>query len=353
LTDAEARSSSCAICGGSLTATPAASAPADAPLPGVKAGGARWGRWLGGATVGAALAILALLLWQRHADPVDGVADRATAAQAVTVAKSDRPVEHPATPPAAKKIATAGRDRADVAYPSDVASAKAPGDAVTDGDVGARAKPAPEPQRVEPPAPQVANERPVPPADFPQAMPLLPGFQNQPFAGPIGGRQLVDNDIDQLLKMAMAQQQELQKLFKMAGMQELDLLRGTRPFQGIGGLQLLPQPRPLIGAPSDAGEIVLTGNGITDRDLAALGSKKSLRALSLAGTSVTDAGLDHLKGLQGLRRLNLSGTRITDKGLEALHGLRELRELDLSNTRVSDAGSKRLQQALPDVEITR
>ena len=71
------------------------------------------------------------------------------------------------------------------------------------------------------------------------------------------------------------------------------------------------------------------------------------------GTAVTDAGMEHLKGLKGLRRLNLKGTQVTDRGLESLHGLTELRELDLSNTRVSDAGSRRLQQVLPNVEITR
>jgi Leucine-rich repeat (LRR) protein len=192
--------------------------------------------------------------------------------------------------------------------------------------------------------------------------PQVPDFPIQPFRGNFGGAQIADNEIDQLMKMALTRQQELEKLFNMARMQDLDLLGAAKAIQGFGKVQGLGQQRPLFdpfGGPApaepagDVGEIVLTGNGITDRDLERLRNQPTLRGLSLAGTAVTDAGLEHLRGLKGLRRLNLSGTRVTDKGLEALHGLTELRELDLSNTRISDAASRRLQQVLPNVEITR
>jgi hypothetical protein len=364
LTDAEARLSSCAACGGSLTAPPVAAQPAATPAPPTPAAPhRRTSHWLIGTTATAVAAIVLLLLWQwREGQAEPATTDPGPAPAPAPVAKAD-PKPLPAPKPPAPKPPIAA-DRAEVNYPSLAATAKAPGDGVTDGDIGARAKPADEPKRDGPAPPRVAEERPAParvPPMF-QLPPEMPVFPNPPFGGNLGGRGIADNDIDQLLRMALTQQQELEKLFKMAGMQDLDLLNAARAIQGFGNMQGLGQRRPVFGgtggpAPgkpaSDGGEMVLTGNGISDRDLERLRGQVQLRGLSLAGTAVTDAGMDYVKGLKGLRRLNLSSTHVTDKGLEALHGLTELRDLDLSNTRVTDAGSRRLQEALPNLEITR
>lgn len=358
LTDDEARSPRCAICGGALAAPAAATTPPASPTQPPRAGvRRRISRWLLGVSALAALAGMALGVWRWQNEARERDTVETAAPVAGPVAQNDRPVERIATPPAPK---TAGDEqRASVAYPPDAASAKAPGDATTDGDVGARAKPLPEPERVEPQPPKVADVRPVRPAPDPQMFqPQMPAFPNPQFQGNLGMPRIADNEIDQLFKMAFAQQQELEKLFNMAGMQDLDLLGAARAIQGLGKMQGFGARRPLGGAfggapVAEPRELILTGNGISNRDLESLRSQTTLAVLSLAGTAVTDAGMEHLKGLKGLRRLNLSGTRVTDKGLEALHGLTGLRELDLSNTQVTDTGSKRLQQALPDVEITR
>jgi hypothetical protein len=163
--------------------------------------------------------------------------------------------------------------------------------------------------------------------------------------------------------MANAQNQELEKLFNMAGMQELDLIRALDAFQGFpkpngfGGLgKRKPLPRaddPPPAPADDIDELTFSGDSITDKHLESLRKLSGLRVLSVARTAVTDAGLAHLKGLKGLRRLFLADTAVTDRGLENLQGLTELRELDLTNTRVTDAGVQRLQQALPALKVTR
>jgi internalin A len=64
-------------------------------------------------------------------------------------------------------------------------------------------------------------------------------------------------------------------------------------------------------------------------------------------------GLAHLKGLTNLSLVGLGGTQVTDAGLVQIKGLAKLSELDVSRTQVTDAGVKELQQALPNLSITR
>jgi hypothetical protein len=56
--------------------------------------------------------------------------------------------------------------------------------------------------------------------------------------------------------------------------------------------------------------------------------------------------------LTQLRRLDLDLNRVTDAGLEHLKGLTQLAQLALMGTDVTDAGVKKLQQALPNCEIS-
>ena len=79
----------------------------------------------------------------------------------------------------------------------------------------------------------------------------------------------------------------------------------------------------------------------------------SLKYLDLTGTKVTDAGLVHLKGLANLEALMLTHTQVTDAGLVHLEGLANLKCLDLRRSpQVTDEGVEKLQQSLPDCEIS-
>ncbi len=90
-----------------------------------------------------------------------------------------------------------------------------------------------------------------------------------------------------------------------------------------------------------------------DRDLALLSGLVRLDNLNLSGAPITDAGLEHLEDLDSLRTLDLMNTTVGDDGLRHLEKLPRLRYLVLYHTRVTNAGVKRLQQALPNVEVSR
>jgi hypothetical protein len=262
-------------------------------------------------------------------------------------------------------------EKARVVYPLFAAArAKTLGDDLTESAAGARAKPGVVPAPVEaPPAAKVADERFVPPVLPPNGLEqfgLPPGLQDKDLGALLAMQGGPANQVEQILKMAADRNQELEKLFNMAGMQDLDLPGALKGFQGLGKLQGLQAFQGLAVRPpglkiedppptraDDVDEISLSGDGIADKDLLPLRGLTKLRVLTVARTAVTDAGLAHLAGLKGLRHLYLAGTAVTDHGLEHLHGLTELRVLDLAKTRVTDAGIKRLQQALPEVKITR
>jgi hypothetical protein len=96
-----------------------------------------------------------------------------------------------------------------------------------------------------------------------------------------------------------------------------------------------------------------TAKKVTDVGLAHLKGLTNIETLALEATKTTDAGLVHLKGLTRLQYLYLSGTKVTDAGLVHLKGLTELKELKLEYIKVTDAGVKKLQQALPNCDISR
>ena len=98
-------------------------------------------------------------------------------------------------------------------------------------------------------------------------------------------------------------------------------------------------------------ELDLSGSGVVDADLAAIGRLHHLTRLSLDGTGVTDAGLGHLRGLAHLEYLNLYDTAITDAGLQGLSGLSNLRSLYLWQTGATREGVERLAERLPRLAI--
>ena len=99
--------------------------------------------------------------------------------------------------------------------------------------------------------------------------------------------------------------------------------------------------------------LFLTNAKIGDAGLERIEGLENLTNLYLDMTKVGNAGLEHLKGLTQLRVLSLMSTRVDDAGLAHLRGLTGLRTLLLVSTKVTDAGVKKLQQALPNCNITR
>jgi hypothetical protein len=97
----------------------------------------------------------------------------------------------------------------------------------------------------------------------------------------------------------------------------------------------------------------LGGSHITDAGLIHLNGLLKLSALGLGETKVTDSGLAHLQGMTELLDLELDDTQVTDAGLVHLKSMKRLVRLAIHNTQVTDAGVKELQQALPNLTITR
>ena len=79
----------------------------------------------------------------------------------------------------------------------------------------------------------------------------------------------------------------------------------------------------------------------------------SLRMLDLSCTEVTDTGLKALARFTGLQVLDLSGTQVTDAGLKYLKALVNLTSLSVEDTQVTEPGVSQLEQALPNVEVSR
>ncbi len=94
------------------------------------------------------------------------------------------------------------------------------------------------------------------------------------------------------------------------------------------------------------------GDQASDADLIYLRGLTGLEEFSVTHAPVTDAGLVRLKGLTNLERLALDATQITDAGLVHLKGLTNLTILRIRDTNTTDEGVKKLQEALPNCEIT-
>lgn len=133
-----------------------------------------------------------------------------------------------------------------------------------------------------------------------------------------------------------------------------------RHIESLRQLQLLYVSGPQV---TDAGmehvkglthleELILGDTHVTDAGMENITGLTQLQMLNLVGTPVTDAGLEDLKGSTELVFLYLGGTQVTDAGLEHLKELTRLISLDLSDTQVTDEGVKKLQQALPNCQIT-
>lgn len=146
-------------------------------------------------------------------------------------------------------------------------------------------------------------------------------------------------------------------------LQELDL-RGTRlnnrgleTLSGVTQLRVLGLDRSWI---SDDGLRHLSGlttleylglgeNDISDAGLKYLAGLTNLRSLGLRDTRITDDGLAYFKRMAALEGLDLNITSVGDDGLSALLGLHRIKSLQLYSTRVTDAAFERLR-AFPNLK---
>jgi hypothetical protein len=91
--------------------------------------------------------------------------------------------------------------------------------------------------------------------------------------------------------------------------------------------------------------------GMSDACLVPLQGLTSLEVLSLSGNHISDQGLVTVGQLTGLESLDLDLTDVSDAGLVHLLSLRNLKTLKLGGSQVTPMGVKKLQAALPGVEI--
>jgi hypothetical protein len=136
-------------------------------------------------------------------------------------------------------------------------------------------------------------------------------------------------------------------LAHLTGLSNLRELTLTLPFVSDAGLAHLE-------GLTNLSELSLGGAHLSDAGLVHLGRLTKLSKLVLHAIRVTDAGVAHIGALRGLSELQLFDAEVTDAGLAQLEGLTNLSKLTLLGTQqVTDAGERKLQQALPKLDIMR
>lgn len=130
-------------------------------------------------------------------------------------------------------------------------------------------------------------------------------------------------------------------------------------------------PVTIAGLSVDAGatSLVLSGNGLSSADRAAIATLKNMESLSVSDCGISD--LSFLSGLERLTLLQLSDNAVRDLGplsglknlktlyidnnpiasLEPLYGLSSLRTLSMKGIDLSEKALKELKEALPDCHI--
>jgi Leucine rich repeat len=92
--------------------------------------------------------------------------------------------------------------------------------------------------------------------------------------------------------------------------------------------------------------------GLSDGCLMPIQGLSQLQNLTLSGNRITNDGLALLARMPALESLDLDATDITDAGLVHLQGLKKLKSLSLGGTLVTPQAARRLQSALPGLEIS-
>ncbi len=95
----------------------------------------------------------------------------------------------------------------------------------------------------------------------------------------------------------------------------------------------------------------LSRTTITDSALAHFPCLQQLESLSLREVPI-DSGITHLTRLPNLKTLDLYNTLVTDETLDSFQPNKTLRFLELAHTLVSESGIQRLQERMPDTQIS-
>jgi Leucine Rich Repeat (LRR) protein len=92
-------------------------------------------------------------------------------------------------------------------------------------------------------------------------------------------------------------------------------------------------------------------SGLKDSCLVPVQGLTQLQNLTLSGNRITDKGVELIAHLPNLETLDLDATDVSDAGLVTLQSMKNLRAIRLGGTRVTPEGVKRLQDAIPGIEV--
>jgi hypothetical protein len=150
-----------------------------------------------------------------------------------------------------------------------------------------------------------------------------------------------------------AHHEEVALLTSLLHVESLDLAEWDIMEESLAPLQGLGELRELYLSRLDQFRSYGVGPpGLDDRCLEPIRGLTRLKTLSLSGNRITDAGLARLTQLTALESLDLDATDITDAGLVHLEPLRSLKSVNLAVTKVTTEGIRKLQAAIPGVEIS-
>jgi hypothetical protein len=135
-----------------------------------------------------------------------------------------------------------------------------------------------------------------------------------------------------------------------AGMANVERLQGIKSLS-LGSTRVTDAGMIHLAALRCLETVSLPGTAVSDAGLVHLANLPCLKEISLYGAPVTDAGMASLARLPNLQWLHLGNTRVTDAAIEHLQKLHALQHIYLAGTKFTSNGRKRLQAALPGLEI--
>ena len=99
-------------------------------------------------------------------------------------------------------------------------------------------------------------------------------------------------------------------------------------------------------------ELHLIQSSISDEALRTVGQLSSLRWLTITTAKISDTGIADLQGLKNLEELRISNVRLTDAAVAPLSMLKNLSKLEMSKTGLSAEGLRQLRDALTSCQIS-
>ena len=120
----------------------------------------------------------------------------------------------------------------------------------------------------------------------------------------------------------------------------------------LGEVELTNGEVEAIGSLKSLQRLSLSKTNVTDQQIRTMQRLHNLVELNLTGTQIGDESLNRLGSFPKLERLNLTKTKITDEGLHALRQFKSLRSLSIDRCRITDEGMKTLAE-LPRLETLK